>query len=167
MIRRPPRSTLFPYTTLFRSDPTRTIRRSDGAGAWLLAHDGAGRPSAGVAAGHSRHRQFVHFLVQGYKPGANSCNVRPTWAIACGVRRSNVGHSGNAFHRFCLCRLALFCDQFRNVALCAVHGAAPEQPRSTHLMTESEQSLRSETALGTSAVRTEAAIEIAGLNKWF
>src|SRR2546430_5262730 len=25
MIRRPPRSTLFPYTTLFRSDPSRTI----------------------------------------------------------------------------------------------------------------------------------------------
>src|SRR3712207_7634642 len=28
MIRRPPRSTLFPYTTLFRSPPPRTCRRS-------------------------------------------------------------------------------------------------------------------------------------------
>src|SRR5436190_16936115 len=27
MIRRPPRSTLFPYTTLFRSDPARLLRR--------------------------------------------------------------------------------------------------------------------------------------------
>src|SRR3712207_8711984 len=27
MIRRPPRSTLFPYTTLFRSRPLRTVRR--------------------------------------------------------------------------------------------------------------------------------------------
>src|SRR3712207_7692964 len=27
MIRRPPRSTLFPYTTLFRSDLTRSLRR--------------------------------------------------------------------------------------------------------------------------------------------
>src|SRR5437764_6400655 len=26
MIRRPPRSTLFPYTTLFRSDPARSVR---------------------------------------------------------------------------------------------------------------------------------------------
>src|SRR3712207_7965392 len=26
MIRRPPRSTLFPYTTLFRSTPTKTLR---------------------------------------------------------------------------------------------------------------------------------------------
>src|SRR5688572_32737891 len=28
MIRRPPRSTLFPYTTLFRSDPRTALRRS-------------------------------------------------------------------------------------------------------------------------------------------
>src|SRR3712207_7489651 len=34
MIRRPPRSTLFPYTTLFRSD------RRDGAGGADLGHDG-------------------------------------------------------------------------------------------------------------------------------
>src|SRR2546427_8297419 len=27
MIRRPPRSTLFPYTTLFRSDPVHRVRR--------------------------------------------------------------------------------------------------------------------------------------------
>src|SRR6266496_6162626 len=30
-IRRPPRSTLFPYTTLFRSPPRRSSRRSPGA----------------------------------------------------------------------------------------------------------------------------------------
>src|SRR5260370_30989129 len=29
MIRRPPRSTLFPYTTLFRSDPSKAPRASD------------------------------------------------------------------------------------------------------------------------------------------
>src|SRR5258708_23071200 len=29
MIRRPPRSTLFPYTTLFRSRPGRLLRRAD------------------------------------------------------------------------------------------------------------------------------------------
>src|SRR2546430_3727693 len=44
MIRRPPRSTLFPYTTLFRSQPQ---RRSDGAtcdfdGRWTLVCPGAG-----------------------------------------------------------------------------------------------------------------------------
>src|SRR2546427_3207578 len=43
MIRRPPRSTLFPYTTLFRSDP------ADGGGGHELRHAGRG-------AGRSRHR---------------------------------------------------------------------------------------------------------------
>src|SRR3712207_8200600 len=33
MIRRPPRSTLFPYTTLFRSDPTEPTPARDGGGA--------------------------------------------------------------------------------------------------------------------------------------
>src|SRR3712207_7062447 len=32
MIRRPPRSTLFPYTTLFRSDPPRGTERHRGEG---------------------------------------------------------------------------------------------------------------------------------------
>src|SRR5438270_2512365 len=49
MIRRPPRSTLFPYTTLFRSLPvprgTSTLRRHEGfAGTWRM--DG---PCAGPA----------------------------------------------------------------------------------------------------------------------
>src|SRR5258705_10104172 len=35
MIRRPPRSTLFPYTTLFRSNSTRTIAHCRGAAALL------------------------------------------------------------------------------------------------------------------------------------
>src|SRR3712207_8828247 len=35
MIRRPPRSTLFPYTTLFRSDFV--VRRADGVHAYQLA----------------------------------------------------------------------------------------------------------------------------------
>src|SRR6266513_677526 len=34
MIRRPPRSTLFPYTTLFRSLPPRGRRRSPGPSGW-------------------------------------------------------------------------------------------------------------------------------------
>src|SRR3989441_12897866 len=35
MIRRPPRSTLFPYTTLFRSPLRRAVRR--GVGPWALS----------------------------------------------------------------------------------------------------------------------------------
>src|SRR5258708_11660328 len=37
MIRRPPRSTLFPYTTLFRSHYAKTDRRHERARAWLRA----------------------------------------------------------------------------------------------------------------------------------
>src|SRR2546427_3677223 len=44
MIRRPPRSTLFPYTTLFRSrlevaqaDPTPTIEEAEGSNNWVIA----------------------------------------------------------------------------------------------------------------------------------
>src|SRR3712207_8703079 len=40
MIRRPPRSTLFPYTTLFRSDVARPVRRPGGHRVGL----GAGQP---------------------------------------------------------------------------------------------------------------------------
>src|SRR5258705_9488628 len=36
MIRRPPRSTLFPYTTLFRSTPSCARRRSQAATGWSL-----------------------------------------------------------------------------------------------------------------------------------
>src|SRR3712207_7322883 len=38
MIRRPPRSTLFPYTTLFRSDEE--TRGEDGTGAWERVKEG-------------------------------------------------------------------------------------------------------------------------------
>src|SRR2546430_9449602 len=56
MLRRPPRSTLFPSTTLFRSEPERggggrraRAHRTDGAG--LPAHRGVeGGPPAAVAA---------------------------------------------------------------------------------------------------------------------
>src|SRR2546430_9187235 len=41
MIRRPPRSTLFPYTTLFRSFPCRRGARRPLAGAPLLQRDDA------------------------------------------------------------------------------------------------------------------------------
>src|SRR3712207_7259880 len=39
MIRRPPRSTLFPYTTLFRSEAHRVVDRQPGPG-HLLAREG-------------------------------------------------------------------------------------------------------------------------------
>src|SRR5438270_8853280 len=43
MIRRPPRSTLFPYTTLFRSWPARSTGRSDRSRRYILAGCSCGR----------------------------------------------------------------------------------------------------------------------------
>src|SRR2546426_6313269 len=45
MIRRPPRSTLFPYTTLFRSRP---CVNESGAAQFIVAHDQVAQPIRGV-----------------------------------------------------------------------------------------------------------------------
>src|SRR2546422_5478521 len=50
MIRRPPRSTLFPYTTLFRSPPSRLARRLG------AVHVPAGRRGLPRSARHDRGR---------------------------------------------------------------------------------------------------------------
>src|SRR5574343_1496629 len=55
MIRRPPRSTLFPYTTLFRSS-----RRAEGADGGPEAGQGAGRPRSEE---HTSELQSHHDLV--------------------------------------------------------------------------------------------------------
>src|SRR2546426_8936543 len=60
MIRRPPRSTLFPYTTLFRS---RALRRHGRMVAALADRRGAAadqRPSAGTACGWKFMRSEEH-----------------------------------------------------------------------------------------------------------
>src|SRR3989442_13069775 len=51
MIRRPPRSTLFPYTTLFRSAPP---SRSRGGGGCSRRRSPRGRPSGGRGSGGRR-----------------------------------------------------------------------------------------------------------------
>src|SRR3712207_7102492 len=50
MIRRPPRSTLFPYTTLFRSRARRRVARARGGGA-RRARDGRAAARGGGARG--------------------------------------------------------------------------------------------------------------------
>src|SRR3712207_7734812 len=66
MIRRPPRSTLFPYTTLFRSRrgraavPDARLLADDllGAGAGAAPHGVADRPRAGRRPRRRRHRRM-------------------------------------------------------------------------------------------------------------
>src|SRR3712207_9232510 len=86
MIRRPPRSTLFPYTTLFRSSPTRPPRRRNSTRA---AHkEPAPRGSARA------------------EPARPASTSRPT-RRASGRRRSEEHTSELQSRQYLVCRLLL------------------------------------------------------------
>src|SRR5256886_13026427 len=88
MIRRPPRSTLFPYTTLFRSDGAGAI----GAGRHhreLARADAADRVGAAAArAQHARHQ------LDGAGAVGRAVDRKST--------RLNSSHSQNSYAVFCL-----------------------------------------------------------------
>src|SRR5256885_11386415 len=65
MIRRPPRSTLFPYTTLFRS--VAVYRQADRQRA---ARRGAAREGEAPPGAHAEHRHVVGAGVDGEEPAA-------------------------------------------------------------------------------------------------
>src|SRR3712207_7804453 len=59
MIRRPPRSTLFPYTTLFRSSATSWVRMEKGdLSAWDIVRPIPSRPTAARRLGTEVHRMI-------------------------------------------------------------------------------------------------------------
>src|SRR3712207_7574986 len=64
MIRRPPRSTLFPYTTLFRSEQAVVGRRGLGGADGRRAGEGRGEEQ-GVADSHAVLRSAVHDTISG------------------------------------------------------------------------------------------------------
>src|SRR3712207_8031378 len=69
MIRRPPRSTLFPYTTLFRSGTRSTVSRSTGTRGGYAARRarpprrGAGRSTTPRSEEHTSELQSRQYLV--------------------------------------------------------------------------------------------------------
>src|SRR2546430_11349886 len=79
MIRRPPRSTLFPYTTLFRS--SRRRRRSESSAASLPCYDGVGILRGG---------------------GPRPCSVKKFTALDRKSTRLNSSHSQISYAVFCL-----------------------------------------------------------------
>src|SRR3712207_7846810 len=83
MIRRPPRSTLFPYTTLFRSTPGR--RREGDGGARSRA------PLPGCVAGRERSDELAGFLAEG---GQRPRDRKST--------RLNSSHANISYAVFCL-----------------------------------------------------------------
>src|SRR3712207_8498285 len=95
MIRRPPRSTLFPYTTLFRSRPVAVAARPAGCGpelpalATVPAGDGAGdgRRGAGDAAldgAQSGGPRLIHRRRRDRKSTRlNSSHANISYAVFC------------------------------------------------------------------------------------
>src|SRR3712207_7675170 len=77
MIRRPPRSTLFPYTTLFRS-PTRRVRAGIAAGAVAVV---ALVLAAGGAA--ALERQYDRFVEDRKSTRLNSSHANISYAVFC------------------------------------------------------------------------------------
>src|SRR2546430_11518169 len=76
MIRRPPRSTLFPYTTLFRSDGDQRQRRADGEG---LSH----RPGGALVPGLRRLDRKSTRL--------NSSHSQISYAVFCLKKKKKTG----------------------------------------------------------------------------
>src|SRR5436309_8390714 len=87
MIRRPPRSTLFPYTTLFRSrarrhvpEPRQRALRGDLAGAPVARRDGSGATvRRRVGAGADRKSTRL-----------NSSHVKISYAVFCLKKKNNM-----------------------------------------------------------------------------
>src|SRR5256885_8790056 len=96
MIRRPPRSTLFPYTTLFRSVPVRTRTRARLPGGDRL----------GIGRGHERknNAQRYHSLV-----ADESCSRAGLGRAAVGHRRLRSEEHTSELQSPCnlVCRLLL------------------------------------------------------------
>src|SRR2546426_3206908 len=91
MIRRPPRSTLFPYTTLFRSDDSgRAVGQRFGRATVPRRGRGGGQASASEHSGHSRSRRARRpaLLLDGFcgdrkSTRLNSSHLVISYAVFC------------------------------------------------------------------------------------
>src|SRR3712207_7217241 len=82
MIRRPPRSTLFPYTTLFRSSTSQEGTRDSGAGCTRHSVAGILRPDVGVDA-QSRPPRFGTRRRDRKSTRLNSSHANISYAVFC------------------------------------------------------------------------------------
>src|SRR3712207_8863907 len=90
MIRRPPRSTLFPYTTLFRSDPVEQLLRQLLRGLHQRAGEGGHRPgerhllgALGLVAPVEQPVEQVRAGVDRKSTRLNSSHANISYAVFC------------------------------------------------------------------------------------
>src|SRR3712207_7914956 len=86
MIRRPPRSTLFPYTTLFRSDYSLSVVRR--AQRYLVDHGYLERVVVGGGRSSTRWRIVVHKLDR-KSTRLNSSHANISYAVFCLKKKKN------------------------------------------------------------------------------
>src|SRR3989442_11680647 len=94
MIRRPPRSTLFPYTTLFRSlvQSAREGSSSRGGEAALAEAGGAPAGDSILGSGH----EFVSKRIDRKSTRLNSSHVRISYAVFCLKKKKRENFQMNA-----------------------------------------------------------------------
>src|SRR2546430_8946653 len=101
MIRRPPRSTLFPYTTLFRSEPCRADRARAGRGAGRPPGDGGGalarRLGRGAGRG-SRRRGDARRRRDRKSTRLNSSHSQISYAVFCLKKKKNTNKTSMNNH---------------------------------------------------------------------
>src|SRR5689334_24380472 len=91
MIRRPPRSTLFPYTTLFRSRAEQRIRHLPSVRVAAGSAEHLGLPTRSVDVVHAR---FAYFFPPNGDAGLTEVDRKST--------RLNSSHSSISYAVFCL-----------------------------------------------------------------
>src|SRR5256885_12894281 len=84
MIRRPPRSTLFPYTTLFRSRKPKPVLPADKSARRRDPHGRAALPE------HLERREVVHDLTDRKSTRLNSSHLVISYAVFCLKKKTHI-----------------------------------------------------------------------------
>src|SRR5947208_12925717 len=101
MIRRPPRSTLFPYTTLFRSQTTRPPGGGNCQGSQQLAlsYETLPRPTyyhaAGIRMARSCHCEIARMILDRKSTRLNSSHQIISYAVFCLKKKKLNKHNFN------------------------------------------------------------------------
>src|SRR2546429_7147046 len=97
MIRRPPRSTLFPYTTLFRSYVASVLPGEAAAGRTVVAHLGNGASMCALARGRSVATTMSFTALDGLRSEEHTSELQSRLHLVCRLllekKKQHVDHS--------------------------------------------------------------------------